>query len=199
MRHRYFLLIVFPLLLLLPLFIRAVWSVRVDLRAAREFVAAGNVDAALDSYRHVLAWALPGSAPLNDAAVESTQLIEKAILEPSLKLKAWNELKRGLYAGRSFLRPYRHDDELVERIETEILALQGARTPNDISYLEKPTLHYGYQAFAGWSFIGWILSVVFLIWKGISPDGSLRRRYFIRYGSIAIVLYLLWAFSLLGS
>lgn len=199
MRHKQLLYILFPILLLLPLFVRAVWSVRVDLRAARESVEVGNIDAALESYRNVLTWALPGSAPLNDAAVESMQLIEKSILEPSLKLKAWNELKRGLYSGRSFLRPYGDDDELVKRVESEILGLQGERAPADIQYVEKPTLSYGYQAFAGWSFLCWILSVVLLIWKGISPDGSLRRRYFIRYGCTAMTLYLLWAFSLFGS
>lgn len=180
-----------------PLLGRMLFLSTRDLKAARSALNAGDLDEALQRYQSVLYWAWPGSSTFQEAFQEATQTIKNNPLAPELELKAWNEIRRALYGSRSFLSAYGERLRAQQEIDARIEALLGAGGNFDLKSEMPQTPRYGLSALASWSFLCWILCVLLCIWKGINPDGSVRKKKVLRYAAIAIVAYCIWVAALI--
>jgi hypothetical protein len=122
---------------------------------------------------------------------------------------AYSSIRSAFYGSRSFYTPG-HDwivrcDDKISGIDVKILIKEGNVKPGE-ALQEKEKLLYvmkvdkapniGWSVLAELTFFGWILSVIFIIFRGFDEDGRIKRKFF--YGSIYFVLtFTFWIVCLL--
>ncbi len=170
---------VFLIALVLLLFLAAAWS-----RTLWEAHSALEAAAALEESGkrfHQLRRAVSWRSPLNPYAAEALEELEAIVFAGDESVQdrkaALEALSRGIMSSRSFLTV--ESDALLlqklDRIEEELYrALQSEVEGTALS-----ELRFGAMFFAQLSLWGWIGCVGYLLWFGVSKQGSIITRPFV--------------------
>ncbi|MDA8239831.1 MAG: hypothetical protein M0Z67_05595 [Nitrospiraceae bacterium] len=182
--------------------------------AGEKFNAASNWKLAIREYDAALHFYFPGSPYVGKSAERLWQIgemFEKAD-KPGWAILAYSSIRSSFYASRSLYTPGKEwigrCDDKIAALDVKILVNEGSLTPEQ-SETEKEKLLYVMRVDRApapvWAvlvelgFLGWIVSVVFIIWKAFDERGKLAIRPAL-YGLVSFVLtFALWVVSLLNA
>jgi hypothetical protein len=167
---------------------------------------------AMREYDRALHFYMPWSPYIQKSADRLWELGE--MFEEQEKLDwatiAYSSIRSSFYASRSFYTPGKDwidkCDEKIADLNVKMLIKEGSLKPEEAD-AEKERFLYVMKVdrapSVGWSisaevgFIGWLVSVVFIIFKGFDENGKPKKR-FIMYGfSSFFFTFVLWVISLL--
>ena len=191
---------------------RVLYLERAHFMAAEKFNAASNWKLAIREYDAALHFYFPGS-PYVDKSAERLwrigEMFEKAE-KPEWAVLAYSSIRSSFYASRSLYTPGKEwigrCDDKIAALDVKILVNEGSLAPEQ-SEAEKEKLLYvmrinrapapAWAFLAELGFLGWIVSVLFIIWKAFDERGKPVERQPL-YGLVSFVLtFALWVVSLL--
>ena len=152
----------------------------------------GHVDKAVDRLSSATGWRAPGVScayKAGDMLLQATP----GFSDQSARIESYRRLRSAVIASRGILDG--GFSQLRLRAE-EGLAKEGVGTIEKIvdpTPLEVPFL---YNILRGTLLVGWIGATLLALWRGFTSQGRPIRTPLLRYGIVALVLYLSWLFSL---
>jgi len=171
-------------------------------RQADRLLASGNPDEAVGFYDRTLHMYWPGS-PDVARAVEALSALageREAGGDAEGALYAWRVLRSGLYAARGLYQPY---SETIALSETHIAGLMARREGDDESrekYLallrenRDPNRFWSMLALLG--FAVWVIGVLGVIWKGLTPEGKWIGRAALLWSGVFLIGFTVWILGL---
>jgi hypothetical protein len=191
---------------------RVLYLERSHFMAGERFYASLNWKLAIREYDAALHFYFPGSPYVDKSAERLWQIgemFEKAE-KPDWAVLAYSSIRSSFYASRSLYTPGKEwiggCDDKIAALDVKILLNEGSLAPEQ-SEAEKEKLLYlmrvnrapapAWAFLVELGFLGWIASVVFIIWKAFDERGKLVKRPAL-YGLVSFVLtFTLWVVSLL--
>jgi hypothetical protein len=175
-------------------------------------IAAQDPDNAIVHLERAIHWYVPFSPTVSEAAQglwDLGQAAEKAG-NAARALEAYQALRGGFYATRSFYTPY---PAWISRANERIASLQArdtaARWPDPVlpeaerKAVALRTLERDDAPDPGWSFlavlgfVGWVGSGLGFMLRAFDPEGHFRGRAGLRWGAGIVAGYALWVLGLL--
>lgn len=185
--------IYFLVLFFIPIVSRCFIESYVALSDARAALAQSEYRKASVAYVKAARWRAPGNIFAEQAITELKELISSEAKED--KIFALSELRRALFASRSFYFPSSQQTFDIQDIDQQLKAL-GARVDNPVVVVEPLRVSYSGQLLAQVGFWGWIACLLMLIWRGFDAHGTLNARFIGLYGLSAVLFFVLWLFAL---
>ncbi|MDA8105312.1 MAG: hypothetical protein M0Z71_07995 [Nitrospiraceae bacterium] len=191
---------------------KVLYMERSHFTAAEKYYAASNWKLAIREYDAALHFYFPGSPYVGKSAERLWQIgemFEKAD-KPDWAILAYSSIRSSFYASRSLYTPGKEwiarCDDKIAALDVQMLVKEGSLKPEE-SEAEKKKLLYVmkvdrapdpvWSILVETSFFGWILSVLYTIWKAFDHTGKLRKRSAL-YGLLFFVAtFGLWVISLL--
>ena len=186
--------IFFLVLFFLPIVSRCYIESYVALAHARAALAQSEYRQASIFYVKAARWRAPGNIFAQQAITELKELISSEAKED--KIFALSELRRALFASRSFYFPSSQQAFDIQEIDQQLKTL-GARVDNPVVVVEPLDVSYSGQLLAQLGFWGWIACLLMLIWHGFDAQGTLNVRFIGLYGLAAGLFFILWLFALM--
>lgn len=185
------------LLIVLPMYARSILGARRALMAAESARSAGRLEEAVVNLRRAISWNSPGNAYSKNAVVVLRTIAFEPANSPELRISALSGLVRGLRSSRNILQPSSNQDALLLEVQAELDKLSASTAESRIARLKPvPEPNYGYQLAAQFAFWSWIGAVLWTIFSGFNPDGSIRRSELSRALSVSMLLYVAWIVAL---
>lgn len=186
---RRFVIVCAAAMILFALFARTLFEASSHLRAAQR---ANDFATRHEQLADALSW----GGPINPFASQAREQLEQELADASLlteqRLSALAALRRGLASSRSFLAPQREALAQLEVRERELLSVEALAVRRQ----RPPQIHYGYQVLSQLAFVGWIASVLWLIFSGFSADGRINLRRVPLPLATCAASFTLWLFAL---
>jgi len=184
-------------LALLPLFLRSRSESLHYLEKARVFAQNKQIEQAIENYRKSISWRSPGDPSPVAAGQELMALSELSALPINQKLMALEELRRGLYASRSWwwdmegawLGPSIGE---VQR-KVELLAPPPA---DYVREADPPSVDFFFQGIAQCFFWSWFACTLSAIWRGFDKDGRLLPSRLAPRLAISAGCFIAWLIAL---
>lgn len=192
--------------------IRVLYGSMTELRAGEAAIAARDPDGAILHLERALHWYLPMSPTIEAAAGKLWQIGQEAEAkgETERALEAYQALRGGFYATRSFYTPH---PVWIERADDRIATLQArdrtstwpdpALSEAQRKAVALETLQRDDAPDPGWSamavlgFLGWVSAGFGFMLRAFEPDGRFRSRTGLRWGAGIVVGYLFWIVGLM--
>lgn len=202
MRKKIALCLAVIVVILLASWVRVSVDGRQARRQADRLLASGNPDEAVGFYDRTLHMYWPGS-PDVARAVEALSALageREAGGDAEGALYAWRVLRSGLYAARGLYQPY---SETIALSETHIAGLMARREGDDESrekYLallrenRDPNRFWSMLALLG--FAVWVIGVLGVIWKGLTPEGKWIGRAALLWSGVFLIGFTVWILGL---
>jgi len=178
---------------LLPLYARSLYESYTNLVDARTAVEKADVTNAVNYFARAIRWRGVFN-PFANQALESLLTFSENLPDAE-KVVALKELRRALFASRSFYSAGAREDALVEKITTELERL-GARKPSPVKVEPLVQISYFFQFSSQIGFWGWIISVLLLIFSGFTSEGKVIKRSAVVFSTFAIFFFVFWLISL---
>ncbi|MDC0357759.1 hypothetical protein OAO01_03010 [Oligoflexia bacterium] len=186
-------------ILVLPLYVRALYESAHYLKAGRDSAAQAQWQAAVVSLRKAAAW----SAPLNCFAKDARELLFQLSTAPehdeAFRLEALRELKRGIMTSRNGFTWGRlvAAKGWLTKVDRELVKLlPKEQQEHQINAVHPPHVNFGFQLLAQCMFWCWIASVAYLIFWGFAKDGTIKRAPLYRGLMLTGIFYTLWLVTL---
>lgn len=190
---------------------RVFYLQRSHFMAAEDYLSKNNFKLAMREYDNAMHFYTPLSPYVKRAAQrlwQTGEMYEKQD-RPDWAVMAYSSIRSSFYASRSLFTPGRDwikkCDEKIADLTVKILIREGSIKPEEAENEKKKFLHVLqvdkmpsplWSFFMEAGFIGWIASVIFIIFKGFDDKGKLKRR-FAFYGALSFILcFAVWLMSL---
>jgi hypothetical protein len=185
-------LILYPLLFLLifviSAFLRSGYESQSAFKKAEGIIASYGTKEALPELRQAIRWRTP--FPFNAPADMAKEILFNCLesQDCEYKLEALRALREGISSSRSWLTINRDNLHLSEldKIEQEIIGERRVKLAFPPKY--KP----GIQILALIAFWGWIVSILFLIWRGFNAKGEANKKILFFSALSWIAFFILW-------
>lgn len=187
--RKIFLIFGIVVLLLIPPYVRTLLEARSYLEKAREAERMSTTAAAAELYAQAAAWRSPGNRWAAQAG-EQLFVVASRIEDPEERLEALTALRSALKGSRSFLTDAH--DPILEKTETQILALNPQAFSPAIKDLREPKVNFRQQLLAQLCFWIWIGAALAWVWRGFDRDGHLRWDWSLSLAGAAGAAYAAW-------
>ena len=178
-----------------PLYAVTLYNSCAHLHLAQTALHNNDPESAIEHFKDSISWRSPFNSYSATAQLELQNLITRAETPNTLKTKGYDYLVWGLTRSKNFLNAAKTDAELA-RIKAERTQLDPAyRTPT-VTDAFSPRINYSMQMLSGVLFFLWIGSVLTLIWRAFSSDGSVNTPVLLRMSTISLLSYLSWLAAL---
>jgi hypothetical protein len=130
--------------------------------------------------------------------------------KPDWAVIAYSSIRSSFYASRSFYTPGKDwiakCDDKIAGLNVKMLINEGSLKPEEADAEREKFLYVmkvNRAPSVGWSigaevgFIGWVVSIVFLIFKGFDNNGKPKTKFIVYGFSSFILTFALWVVSLL--
>lgn len=180
--------------------------------AAEDYLSKNNFKLAMREYDNSMHFYTPFSPYIQRAAERLWQTGEMYEKQDRLDwaVMAYSSIRSSFYASRSLFTPGRDwikkCDEKIANLNVRILIREGSIKSEEAENEKKKFLHVLkidsmpsplWSFFMEAGFIGWVASVVFIIFKGFDDKGKIRSK-FAFYGVLSFILcFAVWVVSLL--
>ncbi len=179
---------------------------------AEKYYSEANWKLAIREYDNAMHFYTPLSPYIRKSAEKLWQVGEMFEKQgkPDWANIAYGSIRSSFYASRSLYTPGKDwinkCDEKIADLNVRILIKEGSIKSEDADAEKKKHLYvmkYDRAPVPLWSvlseigFVGWIISVIFIIVKGFENNGKLRKKFAL-YGILLFILtFALWVVSLL--
>ncbi len=169
----------------------------------------GNVMSAISHYDRSVHAYFPGN-PYVKASLERLLVLarEWESKDPKVSLLACDAVRGGVYAIRSFYRPYA---DLLPEVNERIAVLRAreqVKETSSMTYEDALAFHRKVLAqdlrpgalgvlLTEFGFLGWVLCVVGLIWRGFDREGKMLVKPSVPWVAGIILFFALWIWGLL--
>ncbi|MFM7204711.1 MAG: hypothetical protein ACKO6N_28390 [Myxococcota bacterium] len=207
-------LLAYGLLMFLMVVVRVGVGAQTSLERAQQLEAQSQLSEAILQYENTLQWYVPLLPQMSTASESLLRLGAEAerLQRPALALEAYEALRGGLYATRSFYTP---QPEKLAEANRRIAALQvkvpDARWPDSglpetarvqvaLETLQRPAGPVPiFSAMASFGFIGWVIAAAGFFLRAFNEEGVFQPRSAWRW-TVALVLgYALWIVGLMNA
>ncbi len=193
------LVLIAALLIALPMYARSIFEARRHLLLGVEALNTPKHDVAVVELRKALAWNSPGNIYARDALAALRTLGFDSANPEDLRLRALRELQSGLRSSRSIINPasHRDEDDFAAEVRAHIERLtRSEASARIVRAKEIPDPRFTMQVAAQLAFWGWLAAVVWSIFRGFKPDGSVKRRELVRGLCLSALCYFAWLLAL---
>lgn len=179
---------------------------------AEKYFAEANWKLAMREYNTAMHFYTPWPPYIKKSAKRLWQIGEMFEKQERLDWAhiAYSSIRSSFYAARSLYTPGKDwinkcDDKIAD-LNVRMLIEEGSIKPEEADTEKKKHLHVMrvnrapalfWSVLAEVGFLGWVVSVIFIIFKGFDDNGKLRKR-FAFYGVLSFILtFAVWVMSLL--
>jgi len=206
-----FLLVV---LFMLLVGVKAFYLQRSHFLAAEKYYAEANWKLAIREYDTAMHFYTPWSPYIEKSALKLWEIGEMFEKENKLDWAniAYSSIRSSFYASRSLYTPGKDwinkCDEKIADLNVKMLVQDGSILPKDadaekakhlyvmkVDRAPKPLRALLVVA----SFLGWIGSVLFIIFKGFHDDGRINRRLLLSGSASLICTFVIWIIAMLNT
>ena len=191
-------LVALALLILAPLYCRTIWESRSNLLRARELRDSRATQDAIAVYRKAISF----RSPFNNSAEAACQelfLLAISQSNPQVAIKALRELRSAIAGSRSFLDGFDSSsvyNRLLNSTDEKLSQLQGENGAAKFELINPAQVNFKYQFLVQLCFWGWVLSLIAMIWNGVSSEGVFKEKAFKLYLPVTVLFYICWLLSL---
>ena len=208
--------VLFTLLLVLLFVAMAFFKVTTEARRehqqAEQALGRKNLEEAITHYSRALHWYSPGSAPVALSLERLWEIGQNAERHEDyqLALRAYEDLRSGVYSARSFYTPLRSWIERCDERIADIVAqgkaprasqqtLAAGHTREEILRILQgtPGPNYVWSIICEAGFIGWIACTFGFILFVFTGEKGFRPRRAVVWGSLIVAFYALWIAGML--
>jgi len=181
---------------------------------AENLEAQGQLHEAILQYEYTLQWYLPGLPHLETASASLLRLGAQAEQQgqQAQALEAYEALRGGLYATRSFYTPQveklREANERIAKLQVRVPEArwpdpalpEAEREQQALQTLERPLGPVPiFSALASFGFIGWVISAAGFFLNAFNEEGVFRPQLGQKWAAGLVLGYALWIVGLMNA